>query len=184
MEEEKSQNQGKEKRRKTVLIVEDEPQMLKVLQKKISSHGYKTVLAENGEVGIKKITNLNPDIILLDIVLPNKSGFDVLEEMKVRGIEIPVIVLSNLGSDEDKETAKRLGANDYFVKSDVTLRDLMIIISNYVKASKEEDWARKKKPRVEVLVSSAPAATAVREKKLNKTKQNLKKDIKPSQLKT
>ncbi|MBU1167701.1 response regulator [Patescibacteria group bacterium] len=115
----------KKNRRKEILIVEDEPQMLKVLDRKISSLGHSTTLAENGEVALKKIQNKEFDLILLDIILPGKSGFDILEAMKAEGIETPVIVISNLGSEDDVEMAIRLGAKDYFIKSNITLRELV-----------------------------------------------------------
>lgn len=120
------------KKIKKILIVEDEPQMQKVLEKKISGIGYKTVVANDGIQALQKIFQDDISLVLLDLVMPSKSGFDVLEEMKARGSKIPVIILSNLGEDEDIETAKRLGAKDYFVKSNISLRDIVAKISQYI----------------------------------------------------
>lgn len=106
--------------------------MQKVLEKKISGIGYKTVVANDGIQALQKIFQDDISLVLLDLVMPSKSGFDVLEEMKARGSKIPVIILSNLGEDEDIETAKRLGAKDYFVKSNISLRDIVAKISQYI----------------------------------------------------
>lgn len=119
-------------KRKKILIVEDEPQMQKVLEKKVSSLGYKTLVANDGDTALKKILEGGIDLILLDIIMPVKSGFDVLEQMRSKDIDIPVIILSNLGDDEDFETAKRLGAKDYFVKSNISLRDITAKIEDHI----------------------------------------------------
>ncbi len=120
------------KKIKKILIVEDEPQMQKVLERKISGIGYKTAVANDGVQALQKIFKDDISLVLLDLVMPTKSGFDVLEEMKAHGSKIPVIVLSNLGEDDDVETAKRLGAKDYFVKSNISLRDIVAKISQYI----------------------------------------------------
>lgn len=120
------------KKRKRILIAEDEPQMQKVLEKKVSSLGYGTLVANDGETALKKIFEGGIDLVLLDIVMPAKNGFDVLEQMRSNDIDIPVIILSNLGDDEDFETAKRLGAKDYFVKSNISLRDITAKIEDHI----------------------------------------------------
>lgn len=118
---------------KKILIVEDEDQMLQVLKNKVKQLGYETIEAVDGNEALEKIKQQKPDLILLDIVLPEKSGFEVLEELKLKQkSKIPVIILSNLGQENDIKTGKKLGAVDYILKADVSLRDLMIKINNYL----------------------------------------------------
>lgn len=103
----------------TVIIVEDDEVLLKVLVDELKDAGIHTVSAVDGEEGLKKIQKEQPDLVLLDLLLPKKSGFEVLEDLK-QGTEtrgIPVIILSMLGQDEDIKRGLGLGANDYIVKS-------------------------------------------------------------------
>lgn len=117
---------------KKILIIEDEPQMQKVLEKKLSGLGYSTDLANDGVTALEKIRKGGVDLILLDMILPSKNGFDILEEVGSRNIDVPIIVLSNLGEDEDIETATRLGAREYLVKSNISLRDIVAKIEEYL----------------------------------------------------
>ena len=106
-----------------ILIAEDEQILGKVLKEEFEDAGFNTTLATNGLEALKamKTKSTRPDIILLDILMPVVDGFQVLEEMKKDSIDnlsvIPVIVLSNLGQDDEIKKAIQLGAADYFVKS-------------------------------------------------------------------
>ncbi len=120
---------------KKILIVEDDQQVARVYGIKFSGAGYEVVSAFDGEEGIGKINAERPDIVLLDLMLPRKDGFAVLEEMKKNGnlSKIPVIVLSNLGQDEDRERALKLGAVDYIVKADSTIQEIVEKVGQYLK---------------------------------------------------
>jgi DNA-binding response OmpR family regulator len=110
-----------------ILIVEDDPALLKVLTAKIKSLGYVVMAAKDGVQAIKKFTSEPPDLVLLDIVLPLQSGFTVLEEIKIKHkSKVPVIILSNLSEPQDIETGKNLGAVDYIIKSNLTLKAIMV----------------------------------------------------------
>lgn len=123
---------------KKVLIVEDEIQMLQVLSGKVKQLGYEVIEAEDGLEALKKYKQEKPDLILLDIILPKKSGFEVLEELKLKlKSKTPVIILSNLGQENDIKTGKELGAVDYILKANVSLRDLMVKINNYLEKNKK-----------------------------------------------
>lgn len=113
--------------KKKVLLIEDDSFLSKVLEERLSDEGFDVVLAGNGEEGVQKAAVINPNIILLDMILPKMNGFDVLKELKsnLATKELPIIVLSNLGQDEDKELAKKLGAVDYLVKSDFSLKSIV-----------------------------------------------------------
>lgn len=119
---------------KKVLIVEDETSMQQVLSSKVKQLGFEVVQAIDGEEAITKFKKSKPDLILLDIVLPKKSGFDVLQELKLKQkVTTPIIILTNLGQENDIKTGKELGAVDYILKANVSLRDLMAKINNYLK---------------------------------------------------
>ncbi len=115
---------------KKILIAEDEPSLLNVLAKKVKSLGYSVLEAKDGEQAIKIFKKEHPDLVLLDVVMPIKNGFDVLEEIKIKQkSKVPVIILSNLSESQDLETGKNLGAIDYITKSNLSLRDIIVKIN-------------------------------------------------------
>jgi len=102
-----------------VVIVEDDDVLLRVMVAELKDANIEVISATDGEEGLKRVRDERPDLVLLDLLLPKKSGFEVLEELK-QGTEtrgIPVIILSMLGQDEDIKRGLKLGANDYIVKS-------------------------------------------------------------------
>ena len=112
---------------KTMLIIEDDPTMLRGLRDNFQSEAYHVMTASDGEAGLTAALNGSPDLILLDIMLPDIDGFDVLETLKSspETKKIPVIIMSNLGQPEDKKQGKALGAQNYIVKSDLSLDDVV-----------------------------------------------------------
>lgn len=107
---------------KKILIVEDDKFLRELMVQKLSSNGYEIVKAVDGEEGIKKAKSENPDLILLDLILPGVDGFGVLTEIKndSQSSNIPVIILSNLGQKEDIEKGLSLGAVDFLIKAHFT----------------------------------------------------------------
>ncbi|PLX21765.1 response regulator [Candidatus Parcubacteria bacterium] len=105
--------------KKKILIVEDDEFLLSMYSTKFEIEGYEVVIAANGEEGVEKSRNSNPDIILLDIMLPQMDGFDVLKKIKAsrETNSIPVILLTNLSQKQDVEQGLSLGADDYLVKA-------------------------------------------------------------------
>lgn len=112
---------------KTILFIEDEPTLQKRIEEVLTKNGYKTKTALDGEIGLQTAKELKPDLILLDIILPKKDGFEVLKELKQDAItkNIPVIVLTNLESSSDVEKALRLGATTYLVKANYELKEIL-----------------------------------------------------------
>lgn len=104
-----------------ILLIEDDPFLLNMYFTKFEMEGFRVVSADNGESGLKEIFNTKPDIILLDILMPKMSGFEVLENIQKAEEEeikkIPVILLTNLNQQEDIAKAMKLGAVDYLVKA-------------------------------------------------------------------
>lgn len=111
---------------KSILFIEDEAALQKTVADFFRTKGYGTSAALDGELGIKLAKEKKPDLILLDLILPKKNGFDVLRALKAdpETNSIPVIVLTNLSEMEDINEVLELGANTYLVKSDHTLKDI------------------------------------------------------------
>ncbi len=105
-----------------ILIIEDEETISSMYKASMSKAGFEVVLASDGEEGLKKASESNPNLILLDIMMPKIDGFAVLEKLKAddKTKNIKVVMLTNLGQSEDKEKGKKLGAVDYWVKADFT----------------------------------------------------------------
>lgn len=120
---------------KTILIVEDDKFLRELISRKLTEEGFEMIEAVNGEEVFKKIKEKRPDLILLDLILPTISGFEVLEKIK-RNSEwssIPVIILSNLGQKEEVEKGIKLGALDYLIKAHFTPVEIIEKIKNTLK---------------------------------------------------
>lgn len=98
-----------------ILIVDDEPQIRKLLTINLESHDFKHIEAENGEIGLKMAVSHNPDLILLDLGLPDISGQEVLKKLR-QWYKKPILILSVLDSEEEIIKALDNGANDYLTK--------------------------------------------------------------------
>ena len=99
-----------------LLIVEDEKKVLRILSDYLVSEDYEVVTAGDGETGLKLATEVKPDLILLDVMLPKKSGYDVCRELRQKGHTTPVIMVTAKGQEIDRVTGLELGADDYVTK--------------------------------------------------------------------
>jgi len=122
---------------KKILFIEDEAALQEAMGEALVQHGYKVIKALDGEIGLRLAKSENPDLILLDLLLPNKDGFEVLEEIKKNEKikDIPVIVLTNLEGMKDLEKALSFGATTYLVKTQYSLSEVL----EKVKKAIEED---------------------------------------------
>jgi DNA-binding response OmpR family regulator len=118
-----------------ILIVEDEPTLRKTMAEYLATEKFEAIEAADGELGLTLARKEMPDLILLDIILPKKNGYEVLEELKIdeKTKKIPVILLTNLESTEDIEKAFEKGASTYLVKSDYRLEDIVKKIKETLK---------------------------------------------------
>lgn len=107
-----------------ILIVEDEPNMRLGLKDNLEFEGYEVDLAADGEAGLQKILDLNFDLILLDVMMPKLSGFDVCKTIRKKGVSTPVILLTAKDQEIDKVLGLELGADDYITKP-FSLRELL-----------------------------------------------------------
>jgi len=120
-----------------ILMVEDDIFLRKLYKDQLIRAGFDFIEATNGIEGVNKTKSEKPDLILLDLMLPRKNGFDVLRDIK--GSEdtkdIPVIVLSSLGHEADIKEALNLGAQDYLVKTEIRLSEVLIKIKGMLPIS-------------------------------------------------
>ena len=114
--------------KKKILIVEDEKPLAHALELKMTHEGYETTVANTGEAGLKEATTGKYDLILLDLILPGIDGFTILQQMKSKKAKTVVIILSNLGQDEDRKKAEEFGVKNYLVKSNVPLADIVKVV--------------------------------------------------------
>jgi len=127
-------NMAENEQKPSILIVEDDKFLLKLLETKLQKEGFDVLLAENGIQALEVLkAGPRPTLILLDLILPKKNGFEVLAEIKAspETHDIPVLIISNLGQDTDISRGKELGAVEYFVKSDISINDLVKHIKEY-----------------------------------------------------
>lgn len=119
-----------------ILIAEDEKFLLQALTTKLRSEGFQVLQARTGQETLDILRGERPSLVLLDLIMPHKNGFEVLEEMKKDPnlSSIPVIIISNLGQHEDIEKGKALGAIDYIVKADYSLSDIVKKVKNVLHA--------------------------------------------------
>ncbi len=112
---------------KKILLIEDEELIIDLLQKKLTMEGYAISVARNGEEGLKLMRENKPDLILLDIIMPKKGGFEVMEEMqKDKELKkILVIVISNSGQPVEIDRAQKLGARDWLIKTEFNPQEVI-----------------------------------------------------------
>ena len=116
-----------------VLIIDDNKFIRTVLKFKLSQENIITGLAESGEVGLEKVKSLKPDLILLDIILPGKNGFEILKKLKSDPDlkKIPVFVFSALNQPNDIEEAMKLGAMKYLPKTEYSAEQIIDEIKKF-----------------------------------------------------
>jgi len=120
---------------KKILFIEDEPALQKAIGELLTNEGYEVIKALDGETGLNLAKKEKPNLILLDLILPKKDGFEVLAELKQspETKDIPVIILTNLERATDVEKALELGANTYLVKANYTLQEVVEKVKNALK---------------------------------------------------
>jgi len=118
-----------------ILIVEDDEFLRSLTAKRLEKEGYVVVVAVDGESGLITAAQEKPNLIFLDLLLPGLDGFEVLGKLKANAElkDVPVVVFSNLGQKEDIERAKQLGADEFLIKANFTLDDVMVKINEKLK---------------------------------------------------
>lgn len=110
-----------------ILVIEDDKFLRELITQKLSREGYDVIGAVDGEEGVVKAKKDQPDLVLLDLILPGIDGFEVLSQIKkdTETSEIPVVILSNLGQKEDVDRGKSLGAVDFLIKAHFTPSEII-----------------------------------------------------------
>src|SRR5688572_3371930 len=121
-----------------VLVAEDDSFLSDAYRAKLEKSGFEVSMAGDGEEAMKLLDTLVPDVILLDLVMPKKDGFTTLAEIRSRAPlkDVPIIVASNIGQKGEMERARQLGANDYIIKSDLSMDDLVGRIQKVIDENK------------------------------------------------
>ncbi len=124
---------------KNILLVEDDDFLSSLLKNRLQKEGFEVNIAKDGEQALKALKLKRPNLILLDIILPKKSGFEVMEEMRndpqIQSNEPPIIIISNLGQPEDVARGQELGAIEYFIKAKTSIDDLVQKIREFIEKS-------------------------------------------------
>ena len=121
-------------KRKKILLVEDDEIVIEILLKKLEAEGYDITIARNGNEGMEEMRKEKQDLILLDMVMPEKGGMEVLEEIhsdeKLR--EIPVVIISNSGQEVELEKAKDLGIKDWLIKTEFDPKEVIAKVKKHI----------------------------------------------------
>jgi len=120
-----------------ILIAEDDRNILAGIVDILKMEGHSTVIARDGEAAVKQVKERNPDLLILDIMLPKLNGFEVCKKLKSQGSSIPIIILSAQGEEADKVLGLELGADDYVTKP-FSPRELTVRIKAVLRRSQPE----------------------------------------------
>lgn len=120
--------------KKYIIVAEDDKYYANLFRLKLVNEGYDVLVVGDGEETISALTEKIPDLLLLDLVMPVKDGFEVLKDIRSNPVmkNLKVVVLSNLGQEEDEKRAKELGVLGYFVKTDITLAEMVDHVKKYL----------------------------------------------------
>jgi DNA-binding response OmpR family regulator len=119
---------------KKILIIEDEDIIVDLLQRKLTEEGYDVSVARDGVEGLSKMREAKPDLVLLDIIMPKKGGFEVLEDMIEDEAlkKIPVIIVSNSGQPVELDRARKLGVKDWLIKTEFDPQEVINKVSKQI----------------------------------------------------
>ncbi|UPA23053.1 response regulator [Candidatus Peribacteria bacterium] len=120
-----------------ILIAEDDPVLRNLYIKKFSVAGYMIRAVEDGEQAVAEIAKQAPQVLVLDIHMPKMDGFQVLEQYPAQSRPFPVIMLTNFADENSRARGKELGADDYFIKKDMTIKSLLEMVERVY-----EQWKR------------------------------------------
>jgi DNA-binding response OmpR family regulator len=119
---------------KRILLVEDDDSLASVYLSRLQAEGFDVRRVNNGEDALAAALSYKPDLVVLDVMMPKVSGFDVLDILRntPETAELKIIMLTALSQDSDQERAKSLGANEYLIKSQVVIADVIDRIRHHL----------------------------------------------------
>ena len=123
-----------------ILLIEDDPLILKMYETKFALEKLEVRIADDGRKGFEALEEFHPDIVLLDLMMPELDGFEVLTKVRSdpKWANLPVIVLSNISQEIDRQRALDLGASDYFIKTSLTPQQVVDRIKAVLKESAKQ----------------------------------------------
>src|SRR3989344_4165154 len=121
-----------------IIVAEDDSVLRNLYIKKFSVAGYPIRACEDGEAALTEIRTRPPQVLLLDIHMPKMDGFQVLEQLPRDQRNFPVVMLTNFADEKSRERGKELGADDYFIKKDMTIKSLLEMVEKV-----QKDWKKK-----------------------------------------
>jgi DNA-binding response OmpR family regulator len=121
----------------TILIVEDDPTMLRGLRDNFQAAGYKVLTATDGETGLSAAVDARPDLVLLDIMLPRINGYEVCRLVREQGLDMPILMLTAKGEESDVVLGLNLGADDYITKP-FSIRELKARVAAFLRRRRRE----------------------------------------------
>ena len=123
-----------EEKKIRILLVEDEPLLGNLLRQRLDHEGFVVELVRDGESALNMLHTNPPDLMLLDIILPKISGFELMEKVQADPTiqKVPIVIISNLGQESDLEKGQSLGAIGYFIKAKISMEDLVGQIKSFL----------------------------------------------------
>lgn len=123
----------------TILLVEDDPFLSALLKTRLQNEGLTVMHAVDGQQAVEMLKASKPSLILLDLILPKKSGFEVMEAIQSDPElnKSPIIIISNLGQESDVQRGRELGAIEYFVKAKTSIDDLIVKIQQFLAGAQQ-----------------------------------------------
>lgn len=115
-----------------ILFIEDDQLVTKLYTVRLNLEGYQVIKAEDGQQGWQKFLKEQPDLVVLDLMIPYLSGLDILKKIRAQDKKTPIIIYSVLHDKKQIDQTRALGANDYFVKADIHPRKLVERIKSYL----------------------------------------------------
>jgi two-component system alkaline phosphatase synthesis response regulator PhoP len=124
---------------KTILIADDDPFIIKAFKAGLELHDYTVVTARDGEEALEQIAAVQPNLVLLDVIMPKKDGFEVLKTLKADPslAHIPIVMLTSLAQESDAKTAREYGAIDFLVKSDISMSEIVARVQKLLEETAE-----------------------------------------------
>lgn len=121
-----------------IAIIEDDPVISQMYRMKFEADGFDVQLADNGKKGVAMVQDFSPDIILMDLQMPEMGGAEALELIRKKDKDTPVIVLTNLGEEEAPKNIRSLGIHSYIVKAELTPRQVAQRVKDALADAKDE----------------------------------------------
>lgn len=128
-----SENINQTTTKKYILVMEDDKFYGNIFQTKLTEEGFDVTVATDGEKGLEEASKRKPDLILLDLIMPIKDGFEVLKALKENATlkDVNIIIISNLGQENDVNKALAMGAVDYLIKANISLQEAVDKVKKY-----------------------------------------------------